>query len=65
MQFPHHNVTLEAAWPGVFVDKHGTYWDVPLSIAVDFASVASGSGLSLLPGLCAKAAVCIKKNIDI
>lgn len=68
----------------------GAYWDVPLSLSADLASVASSSGLSyhlllqqnsgepkcfggdetddvpiaLLPGLCAKAAVSIKKSID-
>ncbi|XP_076941834.1 protein TRIGALACTOSYLDIACYLGLYCEROL 4, chloroplastic-like [Bidens hawaiensis] len=40
-QFPHHNLTLEAASPGLFVDKDGTFWDVPLTMALDLASVAS------------------------
>jgi len=82
---------MEAVSPGLFVDNHGTYWDVPLSMAIDLASITSGSGLSyhvclqhnsgqpkhfggdqtseapiaLLPGLCVKAAISIKKNIDI
>ncbi|THU69047.1 hypothetical protein C4D60_Mb08t10250 [Musa balbisiana] len=43
---PHHNLTLETAWPGLFVDNNGTYWDVPLSLAVDLASISSSSGLS-------------------
>lgn len=81
---------LEAACPGLFVDKKGTYWDVPLSMAVDIASVTLDSGLnyhlllqhnsgqpkhlggnqtieapmSLLPGLCAKAAISIKKHVE-
>lgn len=89
-KFPQHNLTLGAASPGLFVDEHGTYWDVPLSMAVDFASVASGSGLGyhlclqqnsgqpkhfggnetreipvhLMPGLCAKGAISLKKNVD-
>ncbi|WOL00257.1 protein TRIGALACTOSYLDIACYLGLYCEROL 4, chloroplastic [Canna indica] len=84
-----HNITLETAWPGLFVDKNGTYWDVPLSMAIDLASVSSDSGLSyhfclhhnngqpkhfggdqtakvppsLLPGLCARAALSIKENV--
>ncbi|KAL6627619.1 hypothetical protein ACP70R_031345 [Stipagrostis hirtigluma subsp. patula] len=87
---PHQNLTLEASWPGLFVDKKGVYWDVPLSLSADLASVGSSSGLSyhlllqqnsgepkcfggetndapiaLLPGLCAKAAISIKKSIDI
>lgn len=37
---------MEAAWPGLFVDDHGTYWDVPSSVAIDLASVASDSGAS-------------------
>uniref|UniRef100_A0A0E0C004 Protein TRIGALACTOSYLDIACYLGLYCEROL 4, chloroplastic n=1 Tax=Oryza meridionalis TaxID=40149 RepID=A0A0E0C004_9ORYZ len=89
---PHQNITLEASWPGLFIDKKGVYWDVPLSLSADLASVGSKSGLSyhvllqqnsgepkcfgggeetsdvpvaLLPGLCAKAAVSIKKSIDV
>uniref|UniRef100_A0A0D3ELT4 Protein TRIGALACTOSYLDIACYLGLYCEROL 4, chloroplastic n=1 Tax=Oryza barthii TaxID=65489 RepID=A0A0D3ELT4_9ORYZ len=89
---PHQNITLEASWPGLFIDKNGVYWDVPLSLSADLASVGSESGLSyhvllqqnsgepkcfgggeetsdvpvaLLPGLCAKAAVSIKKSIDV
>lgn len=91
LQFSQHNLMMEGVCPGLYVDKHGTYWDVPLSIGVDFASIPSGSGLSyhlclqhnsgqpkhfagdqtrepptsLLPGLFAKAAVSIKRNIDI
>lgn len=42
-KLPQHNLTLEAMWPGLFVDTTGTYWDVPLSIAVDLASVSSNS----------------------
>lgn len=45
-KFPHHNLTLEAASPGLFVDKDGTFWDVPLTMAIDLASVASDSGTS-------------------
>ncbi|XP_059632042.1 protein TRIGALACTOSYLDIACYLGLYCEROL 4, chloroplastic [Cornus florida] len=45
-KFPHHNLTLEAAWPELFVDQLGSYWDVPFSMAIDLASVASNSGAS-------------------
>ncbi|XP_020108052.1 protein TRIGALACTOSYLDIACYLGLYCEROL 4, chloroplastic [Ananas comosus] len=45
-KLPQHNLTLEAAWPGLFIDKKGTYWDVPLSLAIDLASISSCSGLS-------------------
>ncbi|KAF2310353.1 hypothetical protein GH714_007949 [Hevea brasiliensis] len=44
--FPNHNLTLEAVSPGLFVDKTGSYWDVPFSMAFDLASVASDSGAS-------------------
>ncbi|CAD6205413.1 unnamed protein product [Miscanthus lutarioriparius] len=46
LQLPHHNITLQASWPGLFVDKKGAYWDVPLSLSADLASVGSSSGLS-------------------
>ncbi|TYH96370.1 hypothetical protein ES332_A12G172600v1 [Gossypium tomentosum] len=45
--FPHHNLTVDAAWPALFVDKEtGTYWDVPFSMAIDLASLPLDSGLS-------------------
>ncbi|KAM0872409.1 hypothetical protein ACQ4PT_038749 [Festuca glaucescens] len=90
-KFPQQNLTLAASWPGLFVDKQGVYWDVPLSLSADLASAGSSSGfsyhlllqqnsgepkcfggdetnevpLALLPGLCAKAAVSLKKSIDV
>ncbi|KAK3160017.1 hypothetical protein QOZ80_1BG0054200 [Eleusine coracana subsp. coracana] len=90
-KLPHQNLTFQASWPGLFIDKEGAYWDVPLSLSADLASVGSSSGLSyhlllqqnsgepkcfggdgtsdvpiaLLPGLCAKAAISIKKSIDV
>ncbi|GAB4825645.1 hypothetical protein Ancab_008519 [Ancistrocladus abbreviatus] len=45
-KFPHHNLTMEAVWPGLFMDKHGTYWDIPFSMAIDLASVNGDSGAS-------------------
>lgn len=32
---------MEGVLPGLFVDKTGNYWDVPLSMAIDLASVAT------------------------
>lgn len=87
MQLPDHDLTVEAAWPQLFVDHKGKYWDVPESISVDLSSLLSNSGLryrvgihknggnpqainatdnsnpplSLLPGLCAKAAFSYEK----
>ncbi|KAM3323993.1 protein TRIGALACTOSYLDIACYLGLYCEROL 4, chloroplastic isoform X1 [Capsicum chacoense] len=45
-KFPHHNLVMEAAWPGLFVDGNGRYWDVPLSLALDLASTTLDSGAS-------------------
>ncbi|CAK9170135.1 unnamed protein product [Ilex paraguariensis] len=45
-KFPRHNLMVEAAWPGLFIDEHGTYWDVPFTMAIDLASIASNSGAS-------------------
>ncbi|VFQ60963.1 unnamed protein product [Cuscuta campestris] len=45
-KFPHHDLTVEAASPGMFVDRLGNYWDVPLAFAFDLASVTGESGLS-------------------
>jgi len=86
LQLSDHDLTVEAAWPQLFVDHKGRYWDVPESISVDLASLAARPGLryrfgmhknngspqatnatdsdtplSLLPGLCAKAAVTYDK----
>lgn len=45
-KFLNHNLTVEAAWPQLFVNHLGTYWDVPFSMAIDLASVASDMGAS-------------------
>ncbi|XP_009124605.1 protein TRIGALACTOSYLDIACYLGLYCEROL 4, chloroplastic [Brassica rapa] len=45
-KFPLHTLTAEAVWPGLYVDKDGEYWDVPLSMAIDLASLPAESGLS-------------------
>ena len=34
---------MEAAWPGLFVDKPGNYWDVPFLVAIDLASDSGAS----------------------
>ncbi|KAF7825955.1 protein TRIGALACTOSYLDIACYLGLYCEROL 4, chloroplastic [Senna tora] len=81
-QLPDHDLMLEAAWPQLFIDHKGKYWDVPETISLNFSSLKSDSGLryrlgihksrgdpeavntedespplSLMPGLCAKAAM--------
>ncbi|KAF8412831.1 hypothetical protein HHK36_000802 [Tetracentron sinense] len=42
---PDHDITLEAAWPELFIDRNGGYWDVPESISLDLSSLTSESGL--------------------
>lgn len=44
-KLPNHDITLEAAWPELFIDHKGKYWDVPESISLDMSSLASESGL--------------------
>lgn len=46
VQFPCHNLLVEAAWPRLFIGRDGAYWEVPSSMSVDLASVASDSGPS-------------------
>lgn len=46
LQFPNHDLTMEAVSPGLYVDKFGNYWDAPYSVTVDLASVGSESGPS-------------------
>ncbi|KAJ4892321.1 hypothetical protein Rs2_32069 [Raphanus sativus] len=87
-----HDLTVEAAWPDLFLDHKGRFWDVPESLNFDVSSLApETTGLhyrfgvhkskgdpqqvnaaessggdappaSLMPGLCAKAAVSYKAN---
>lgn len=45
LQLPRHDITLEAAWPELFIDHNGGYWDVPESISLDLSSLVSESGL--------------------
>ncbi|KAL0410782.1 UNVERIFIED_CONTAM: hypothetical protein Slati_3667900 [Sesamum latifolium] len=42
---PDHDITLEAAWPQLFIGHKGKYWEVPESISVDCSSLISESGL--------------------
>nr|XP_043619066.1 protein TRIGALACTOSYLDIACYLGLYCEROL 4, chloroplastic [Erigeron canadensis] len=44
-KLPNHDLTLEAAWPELFVDRNGKYWDMPESISLDCLSLVSDSGL--------------------
>nr|DAD18239.1 TPA_asm: hypothetical protein HUJ06_019702 [Nelumbo nucifera] len=43
-KLPHHDVTVEAAWPELFIDQNGRYWSVPESISLDLSSLVSESG---------------------
>ncbi|KAL4562913.1 hypothetical protein LXL04_026944 [Taraxacum kok-saghyz] len=48
---PDHDLTLEAAWPELFVDRTGKYFDLPESISLDCSSLISESGLRYRFGL--------------
>ena len=51
LQLPNHDITLEAALPELFLDKKGTYWEVPVSASLDISSLVSASGLRYRFGL--------------
>ncbi|XP_062018998.1 protein TRIGALACTOSYLDIACYLGLYCEROL 4, chloroplastic-like [Rosa rugosa] len=51
LQLPYHDITLEAAWPELFIDHKGQYWDVPESISLDLSSLVSESGLRYWVGI--------------
>ncbi|XWS45773.1 hypothetical protein CRYUN_Cryun14cG0008100 [Craigia yunnanensis] len=44
-QLPDHDITLDAAWPELFMDHKGKYWEIPESISLDMSSLPSDSGL--------------------
>ncbi|XP_039022350.1 protein TRIGALACTOSYLDIACYLGLYCEROL 4, chloroplastic-like [Hibiscus syriacus] len=50
-QVPDHDITLDAAWPELFMDHKGKYWEVPESISLDMSSLPSDSGLQYRFGL--------------
>ncbi|KAI3988938.1 hypothetical protein MKX01_016509 [Papaver californicum] len=45
LQLPDYDITMEAAWPELFVDQNGGYWNVPESVSLDLSSIVSESGL--------------------
>ncbi|MBA0864061.1 hypothetical protein Goshw_029418 [Gossypium schwendimanii] len=45
LQLPDHDITLDAAWPELFMDRKGKYWEVPESISLDMSSLPSDLGL--------------------
>uniref|UniRef100_A0A7N0UIC6 Protein TRIGALACTOSYLDIACYLGLYCEROL 4, chloroplastic n=1 Tax=Kalanchoe fedtschenkoi TaxID=63787 RepID=A0A7N0UIC6_KALFE len=50
-QLPHHDISIEAAWPELFIDRNGGYWDMPGSISLNLSSLASEPGLQYHFGL--------------
>ncbi|KAJ4727324.1 Protein TRIGALACTOSYLDIACYLGLYCEROL 4 chloroplastic [Melia azedarach] len=44
-KLPDHDITVDAAWPQLFLDHKGQYWDVPESISLNILSLVSDSGL--------------------
>ncbi|KAJ8450053.1 hypothetical protein Cgig2_033247 [Carnegiea gigantea] len=51
LQLPYHDITLEAAWPELFIDSNGRYWNVSESVSLDLLSSISESGLRYRFGL--------------
>lgn len=51
IQLKGHDLTMEAAWPGLFIDHKGKYWDVPESVSLDLTSHASISGFRYRYGI--------------
>ncbi|KAK8961223.1 hypothetical protein KSP40_PGU016681 [Platanthera guangdongensis] len=50
-KLPNHDVSLEAAWPELYVERNGTYWEVPSSASLDVSSLISESGFRYRFGL--------------
>ncbi|KAL0429413.1 UNVERIFIED_CONTAM: protein TRIGALACTOSYLDIACYLGLYCEROL 4, chloroplastic [Sesamum radiatum] len=50
-KLPDHDITLEAAWPELFIDHKGKYWEVPESVSLDCSSLVSESGFRYRFGL--------------
>ncbi|KAL9245222.1 hypothetical protein vseg_018898 [Gypsophila vaccaria] len=50
-KLPYHDLTVDAAWPELFVDHKGKYWNVPQSVSLDLSSLVSDSGLRYRLGL--------------
>ncbi|KAK8981951.1 hypothetical protein V6N11_037136 [Hibiscus sabdariffa] len=48
---PDHDITLDAAWPELFMDHKGKYWEVPESISLGMSSLPSDSGFLYRFGL--------------
>ncbi|KAK6919897.1 hypothetical protein RJ641_015801 [Dillenia turbinata] len=51
LQLPYHDITLEAAWPELFIDQNGGYWEVPESVSLDLSSLVTESGLRYRLGI--------------
>ncbi|XP_074263129.1 protein TRIGALACTOSYLDIACYLGLYCEROL 4, chloroplastic-like [Silene latifolia] len=43
-KLPYHDLTVDAAWPELFVDYKGKYWNIPESISLDLSSLTSDLG---------------------
>ncbi|XP_051132387.1 protein TRIGALACTOSYLDIACYLGLYCEROL 4, chloroplastic [Andrographis paniculata] len=61
-KLPNHDITVEAAWPQLFIDQKGKYWDVPESISMDCASLVSDSGMRYRFGV--HKTVGVPKSVD-
>ncbi|TYH05221.1 hypothetical protein ES288_A08G066200v1 [Gossypium darwinii] len=56
-ELSYYDITLDAAWPKLFMDHKGKYWEVPESISLDMSSLPSNSG-------CHIAAFSYEKKMD-
>lgn len=50
-KLPNHDISFEAAWPELYIDRNGKYWEVPGSVSLDCSSLVSESGLRYRFGL--------------
>ncbi|KAL1156056.1 hypothetical protein V6Z11_A08G066600 [Gossypium hirsutum] len=57
MILSYYDITLDGAWPKLFMDHKGKYWEVPESISLDMSSLPSNSG-------CHIAAFSYEKKMD-
>ncbi|TYI13571.1 hypothetical protein ES332_A08G067400v1 [Gossypium tomentosum] len=55
-ELSYYDITLDAAWPKLFMDHKGKYWEVPESISLDMSSLPSNSGCHIV-FTCTKIAV--------
>ncbi|PPR96670.1 hypothetical protein GOBAR_AA24004 [Gossypium barbadense] len=63
-QLSYYDITLDAAWPKLFMDHKGKYWEVPESISLDMSSLPSNSGCHIIFTCTKIAAFSYEKKMD-